>query len=416
MNNGNLFAQLLKQENRHNPYPLYAQLRETPVSVQNDGTYVVSTYPEIRSLLYDPRVSSDEAKNLTSGTGSGSAVSARNAPTNKSNQNDTPPGFIFFDPPDHDRLRSIVMNQFTPQRLQNMRTEIEELVKQLLDNCRGHEQIDIVDDFAYPLPVTVICKILGIPVEDEPYFQSRSSVLASALDPDHSGGEEEVRRITEARLQLGDYLHKQIENRRQHPGDDLLSAMIANGDLKAGRMSKQEMVAISLLLLIAGHETTVNLITNGMLTLLRYPEHLERLRQDPEMAPRLIQELLRFEPPVQFRTRTTLADIEIAGTIIPKGVPLVLLFAAGNRDPGIFKDPDQFDPDRQDNQHFGFGGSLHSCVGAPLARMEGEIALIALAQRLQSPSLAESVPEYREGASLRGPKHLFTKVDAVTDA
>jgi len=412
MNNGSLFAQVLKQENRHNPYPLYAQLRETPVSVQDDGTYVVSTYAEIRSLLYDPRISSNEAKNLKSASDSG--VSTSDA---SSNQDDTPPpAFIHLDPPDHDRLRSIMMNQFTPQRLQGIRTRVEEVVKQLLDNCREGDPLDIVDNFAYPLPVTVICKLLGVPVEDEQYFQERSTVLASSLDPDRRSDEEDARRITEARSQLADYMHKQIENRRQHPGNDLLSAMIANGDLEAGRMTEAEMVSISMLLLIAGHETTVNLIANGMLTLLRYPEHLERLRQNPELAPKLVQELLRFEPPVQFRTRTTLADIELAGTVIPKGVPLVLLFAAGNRDPAQFNDPERFDPERQNNQHFGFGGSLHLCVGAPLARMEGEMALRALVQRLQSPRLAEDVPEYREGASLRGPRHLFVKVDAVTDA
>ncbi len=411
MNNGNLFAEVLRLENRHNPYPLYAQLRETPVSVQDDGTYVVSTYAEVRSLLFDPRVSSDEEKNLTSKSGSG--VSTSDAP---SNQDDIPPAFIRLDPPDHDRLRSIVTNQFTPQRIQGVRTRVEELVKHVLDKCRDRDQIDIVDDFAYPLPVTVICKLLGVPVEDEQYFQERSTVLATSLDPDQRSDEENARRFKEARSQLGDYMHKQIENRRQHPGKDLLSAMIANGDLEAGRMNEQEMVSLSILLLIAGHETTVNLITNGMLTLLRYPEHLERLRQNPDLAPKFVQELLRFEPPVQFRTRTTLADIEIAGTVIPKGVPLVLLFAAANRDPAQFNDPDRFDPDRQNNQHFGFGGSLHLCVGAPLARMEGEIALRALVQRLQSPRLAEDVPEYRPGASLRGPRHLFVKVDAVTDA
>ncbi len=215
---------------------------------------------------------------------------------------------------------------------------------------------------------------------------------------------------------MGEYLHQHIENLRQHPGKDLLSAIMANGDIKAGQINEQELVAISIMLLIAGHETTVNLITNGMLTLLRYPEHLERLHQDPDLAPRFVQEVLRFEPPLQFRTRTTLADIEIAGTVIPKGVPLVLLLASGNRDPLQFNDPDRFDPDRQNNQHFGFGGSLHSCIGAPIARIEGELAFRALAQRLQSPRLVEDVPEYRQGASLRGPRHLFVKVDAVTDA
>ncbi|MDF5723615.1 MAG: cytochrome P450 [Rhizonema sp. PD37] len=404
MNNGSLFAEVLKQENRHNPYPLYAQLRETPVSIQDDGTYVVSTYAEVRSLLYDPRVSSDEEKNLTSKSGSG--VSTSDAPSNQDS-----PAFLHLDPPDHDRLRSVVMNQFTPQRIYGMRLQVEELVKHFLDKCRERDQdkIDIVDDFAYPLPVTIICKLLGVPVEDEQYFQERSTVLASSLDPDHRYGAEDARRIKEAHSQLTDYMHKQIENRRQHRGNDLLSAMIASGDFEGGQISEEEIVSISILLLIAGHETTVNLITNGMLTLLRYPEQLERLRQYPDLAPRLVQELLRFEPPVQFRTRTTLADIEIAGTVIPKGVPLVLLFAAANRDPVQYNDPDRFDPDRQNNQHFGFGGSLHLCVGAPLARMEVEIALRTLVQRLQSPHLTEDVPEYRPGASLRGPRHLFVQ-------
>lgn len=409
MNSGSLFAEVLKPENRHNPYPLYAQLRKTPVSRQDDGTYVVSTYAEVRSLLYDPRVSSDEEKNLRFKGGLG--ITTSDTPLD---QEEIPLSFIFLDPPDHDRLRSIVMNQFTPQRIQAIRPQLEELVKDLLDKCRERDQIDIVDDFAYPLPVTVICKLLGVPVEDEQYFQEQSTILAASLDPDRRYGEEGIRRVKQARVQLGEYMHKHISNRRQHPGNDLLSAMIANGDLEAGQINEQEMIATCILLLVAGHETTVNLITNGMLTLLRYPEHLERLRQNPELAPKFVQELLRFEPPVQFRTRTTLADVAIAGTVIPKGVPLVLLFASAHRDPTQFEDPDQFNPDRQNNQHFGFGGSLHLCVGAPLARMEAELALRALVQRLQSPRLAEEVPEYREGASLRGPRHLFVKVEGVT--
>ncbi|MEH1902327.1 MAG: cytochrome P450 [Nostoc sp.] len=408
MNNGNLFAQVLKQENRHNPYPLYAQLRETPVSIQDDGTYVVSTYAEIRSLLFDPRVSSDEEKNLASK--SGSEVSSSNEHPNQ----DEFRSFPVYDPPDHDRLRSIVVNQFTAERIYGLRSWVEELVKDELDKSRERDQIDIVDDFAYPLPVTVICKILGIPFEDEEFFHEKSTVIATSADPDPSG--QNKRRSKEARSQLGDYLHQHIKKLRQHPGKDLLSAIMASGDLEAGRISEQELVAMSVILLIGGHETTVNLITNGMLTLLRYPEHLERLRQDPDLAPRFVQEVLRFEPPVQFRTRTTLADIEIAGTVIPKGVPLVLMLASGNRDPLHFNDPDRFDPDRQNNQHFSFGGSLHLCIGAPLARMEGELAFRALAQRLQSPRLIEDVLQYRQGASLRGPKHLLVKVDAVIDA
>src|SRR5579883_201685 len=344
MNSGSLFAEVLKQENRHNPYPLYAQLRKTPVSRQDDGTYVVSTYAAVRSLLYDPRVSSDEQNNLRFKSGLG--ISTSDTPLR---QPEIPPAFIFLDPPDHDRLRAIVMNQFTPQRIQAIRPPLEELVKDLLDKCRECQQIDIVDQFAYPLPVTVICKLLGVPLEDEQYFQERSTILANSLDPEQHYSQEDVCRVKQARAQLGEYMHKQLDNCRQHPGNDLLSAMIANGDLEAGRINEQEMIAISMLLLVAGHETTVNLITNGMLTLLRYPQHLDRLRQNPELAPKYVQELLRFEPPVQFRTRTTLADIEIGGTIIPQGVPLVLLFASAHRDPTQFEAPDQFNPDRHNN-------------------------------------------------------------------
>lgn len=336
--------------------------------------------------------------------------------SNEHSSQDDLKSFGSFDPPDHDRLRSIVVNQFTAERIYSLRSWVEELVKHELDKCRERDQIDIVDDFAYPLPVTVICKILGVPFEDEKFFHEKANVIAGSLDPDHDSSGETARRLKEARSQLGDYMHQHIENLHQHPGKDLLSAIIANGDLEAGRINEQELLAMSITLLVGGHETTVNLITNGMLTLLRYPKHLERLRQDLDLAPRFVQEVLRFEPPVQFRTRTTLADIEIAGTVIPKGVPVVLMLASGNRDPLQFNDPDRFDPDRQNNQHFGFGGSLHSCVGAPLARLEGELAFRALAQRLQSPCLVEDVPEYRQGASLRGPKHLFVKVDAVIDA
>jgi cytochrome P450 len=159
-------------------------------------------------------------------------------------------------------------------------------------------------------------------------------------------------------------------------------------------------------MLVAGHETTVNLITNGTLTLLRHPEEFARLRQDLGRAPRLIEELLRYEPPVQFRTRKALADIPIAGVTIPEGANLVLLLASGNRDEAAFSRPERFDPDRHDNRHLGFGGSLHYCVGAPLARFEAEAALIALAQRLKDPRLLEEPPPYRPGASLRGPQRL----------
>jgi cytochrome P450 len=181
-----------------------------------------------------------------------------------------------------------------------------------------------------------------------------------------------------------------------------------------GAFTRPELMATAVLLLIAGHETTVNLITNGMLTLLRHPEALEQLRRDPALMPGAVEELLRYEPPVQMLPqRTALADIEVAGVTIRKGAPLILVLASGSRDPQRFRDPDRFDPARHDNRHFGFGGGVHFCFGAPLARLEAQIALTELIGRLEAPRLAQDPPPYRRSPILRGPRHLAVEVERV---
>jgi cytochrome P450 len=287
---GDLFAQVLDPANRPNPYPLYAQLRETPVALQDDGTYVVSTYREIIALLHDPRISSDERK---SARGAGAlAASGRLMPAGQPGN----PAFIFLDPPDHDRLRRLVMHQFTPERIGRMRDEVARLVGGLLDAQRDRDQLDIVDDLAYPLPVTVICELLGVPREDEPRFHGWATALARSLDPAQGMSEEEVRQAAQAALQMLEYLGGLVAARRAHPADDLLSGLVA-GDDPAGRMDERELLSTIALLLIAGHETTVNLITNGMLTLLRHPDVLDRLRREPDLVITLVEEVLR-------RTRT----------------------------------------------------------------------------------------------------------------
>ena len=383
---GELFAQVLDPANRPDPYPLYARLRESPVSLQDDGTYVVSTHAEIAELLHDPRISSDERK---SDRGAGALVaSGRLTPEGQPSN----PAFIFLDPPDHDRLRRVVMGQFTPARVASMHDRVVALVDGLLDAQRDHGRLDVVDDFAYPLPVTVICELLGVPREDEPHFHGWATALARSLDPAQGMAEEDVRRA--------------------RPADDLLSGLVA-GDDPAGRMDERELMSTMALLLVAGHETTVNLITNGMLALLRHPDALEWLRRDPEIVVPLVEELLRYDPPVQFRTRTTLADVDLAGVTIPKGASVALLLASGSRDPARFRDADRFVPDRADNQHFGFGGGIHYCVGAPLARIEAHIALGALGRRLVGPHLVTDPPPYRENASLRGPEHLFVEFEGL---
>lgn len=409
----NLFAEVLDPINRADPYSLYARLRKTPISCQSNGTYVVSTYSEIRGLLYDPRVSSDDLpKPKHARTGNPIKDFIVNKIRDRIIENHRP--MIFRDPPDHDFLRRLVMSQFTPERVHSMHGRIGTIVEDLIAKMQGRLEIDLVDDFSYPLPVTVICELLGVPPEDEQKFQGWATTLAGVLDPDQLTSEEDLLKIIEDYDAITDYLSALIKVKRKRPADDLLSGLATYKDKKLGRMGKYDLIATAVLLLVAGHETTVNLITNGMLTLLRRRTYLERLRHEPGIAPRLVEELLRFEPPVHFRTRKTLGSIDIAGMTIPKGVPLILLFASGSRDPKRFANPDLFDPDRADNQHFGFGGSLHYCIGAPLARIEAEAALVALAKRLIDPHLTADPPPYRPGASLRGPEHLAIRIAGIT--
>jgi cytochrome P450 len=391
-----LFAQVLDPANRPNPYPLYAQLREAPVARLNDQYYAVSTHAEIAMLLHDPRAGHDVRKTTLAG---GVARLAT-------------PSFLFLDPPEHDRLRQLVMHQFTPARVGGMRPRIVALVDELLDAQRGHSQLDVVDDLAYPLPVTVICELLGVPREDAPRFQGWADTLAHSVDPDP--GQERTEDQMRAFTGLGSYMGGLLAERRTHPQDDLLSGLAVGND-PAGHMDDGNLVINMILLLIAGHETTINWITNGMLTLLRHPEVLERLRVHPESVPGLVEEILRYEPSVQFTVRYALADIPLAGVTIPKGAGIYLLLAAGNRDPQFFSTPDRFDPGRPNNQHFGFGGGIHYCVGAPLARMETQLALTALARRLVNPRLVVDPPPYRPNAILRGPRHLPVAFDRMAD-
>ncbi|PNG98504.1 cytochrome P450 [Streptomyces malaysiensis] len=404
---GSLVRQITDYAHRADPYPLYAELRKTPVAHDEEGPYIVSTYWEIHGLLHDPRLSSD-ARNLD----------PRAAPElieedGEEDEPGLPPSFLRLDPPEHDRLRSLAMAPFgppnTPRRLHTMRGELTRIVGELIDGFEGRDRIDLVDHFSYPFPVTVICRLLGVPQEDEPRFHAWADTVAAGLDPDPDADEDaaERRRVSrQARTDLAVYLSELIEERRRAPGDDMLSALVG-WEGPEGRMSRVELLSTAALLLVAGHETTVNLITNGMLTLLRNPEVLARLRNDPHLVVPLVEELLRFDPPVQMLPRRTpLSEIDIAGVTIPRGASVWLLLASGNRDPQRFLDPDRFEPQRRDNQHLGFGSGVHSCFGAPLARLEAQIALTELARRLDGPRLLEDPPTYRRNAVLRGPRHL----------
>ncbi|CAO4154460.1 Putative cytochrome P450 YjiB [Methylorubrum aminovorans] len=411
MSGSTLFEQILDPANRANPYPLYAELRKVPVARQEDGTYVVSTHAELARLISDPRISSDDLPDPQKFRWTGNPVTDLLVRPVRAEIRKRHRPFIFRDPPDHDRLRGQVMRCFTPERVRGMREKTQEITDDLIGKMRGKTCIDLVDDFSYPLPVTVICELLGVPPEDEAQFHGWATQLATALEPNRRDDEETRAKNEVCFTEIADYLQGLIKAKRKDRQEDILSDLANDSD----GMNDFDLIATAVLLLVAGHETTVNLITNGMLTLMRFPEHREHLRAEPEIAPRLIEELLRYEPPVQYRTRLALTDITVGGITIPKDAPVIFLLAAANRDPARFPDPDRFDPDRPDNRHLGFGGGLHYCVGAPLARIEAEVALVSLVRRLEGVSLVEDPPPYRPGASLRGPRHLKLGLEGVAE-
>ncbi|MFF8728092.1 cytochrome P450 [Streptomyces sp. NPDC015171] len=391
---------ILDYSSRADPYPLYAELRETPVALQEDGSYVISTYRELTDILHNPHLSSD-VRNL-----------ARPMPQLEGR---TTPAFINLDPPEHDRLRRMAMRHFgpphTPGLVSGMEPDLRAVVSGLIDAFAGKEQVDVVDDFAYPFPVTVICHLLGVPREDEPRFHVWVNAIIDSIDYNPATDpKEKLDNGTQATKDLRQYLGGLVEERHGRPGDDLLSRM-ANDDGPDGRMTDEEIVSTANLLLIAGHETTVNLITNGMLTLLRHPRVLERLRDEPGLVVvPLVEELLRYEPPVHIIPwRAAYSDITVADTVIPKGSQIMLMLASGSRDPRRFHDADRFDPDRRDNQHLGFGSGIHLCFGGPMARLETQIALTELVRRLDGPRLVADPPPYRRSPVLRGPIHLHVE-------
>ncbi|AOP45340.1 cytochrome P450 [Streptomyces lydicus] len=393
---------ILDHSSRADPYPLYAELRRTPVALQEDGSYVVSTYRELTDLLHNPHLSSD-TRNLSH-------------PTAGAEEQATP-AFINLDPPAHDRLRRMAMRHFGPPHTPGLVTGLEPVltttVSGLIDGFAGKEQIDVVDDFAYPFPVNVICHLLGVPREDEPRFHVWVNDLINSIDYDpRTDPKEKLEKGMQARKDLREYLGGLLAERHGRPGDDLLSRL-ANDDGPDGRMTDEEIISTANLLLIAGHETTVNLITNGMLTLLRHPQVLQRLRDEPDLVVPLVEELLRYEPPVHIIPwRAAYSDITVADTVIPKGSRIMLMLASGNRDPDRFHDPDRFDPDRRDNQHLGFGSGIHLCFGGPMARRETHIALTELVRRLDRPRLVTDPPPYRRSPVLRGPVHLLIEQGA----
>jgi cytochrome P450 len=284
---------------------------------------------------------------------------------------------------------------------------------------QGKTRIDVVDDYAYPLPVSVICKVLGVPLKDEQRFHAWVADVFDGKDLGPEAATEEGKRRSEkARVSaeaITEYMIGLVKQFAREPGEGMLSKMV-NEDGPEGRMPPAEVVPNALLLLVAGHDSTVNLIAHCVLTLLRNTGSFELLRRRPELIPGAIEEVLRLQSSVQFfPSRAATADIEINGTVIPKGSPIFLMYGAANRDPDRFPNPNQFDPERRDNQHVGWSSGIHTCFGGPLARLEVNNALEVFLRRVVNPRLVVDPPPYRRSMIFRGPRHLLIDIDGIRD-
>ncbi len=313
--------------------------------------------------------------------------------------------FLVLDPPEHTRLRRLVSRAFTARLVERLRPRVAALVDELLAGVEG--PVDLITTLAHPLPVIVISEMLGVPPEDQDRFSGWSDALARGLDPAFLVPADELAARDHAREEFAAYFTELAARRRASPGDDLFSALVAVEELSAA-----DLIATCVLILVAGHETTVNLIGNGALALLRAPDQLRWFREHPDEVPAAVEELLRYDPPVQFSGRIALEDAEIAGQLIRRGQFVLLMIGAAHRDPAAFADPDRLDLTRWSRaeapRHLAFGQGIHFCLGAPLARMEGQIALSRLVQR--DLTLAPGPPAYRDNLILRGLERLPVQI------
>ena len=383
------------------PFPLYAQLREhAPVHRNDMGFWVVARHADCLTVLRDRRASSD-SMHVTEG-----AV-PEGMRRRSSDDNPMAAGmvemrpFLFRDPPDHTRLRALVVQAFTPKVVDSLRAGTQQVVDELLDVALEKGDVDLVADFAYPLPVRVICDMLGVPVEDQDRFKVWSEALAAGLDPDFLLSEAVIEARGEAVMQFAQYFFELLAERRKAPGEDLLSRLVEVED-DGTVLSETELLSTCILLLVAGHETTVNLISGGTVALLRHPDQLRRFRDDPQVQRTGVEEMLRYVSPVQLTVRTLTEESVFGDVTMPAGAFMMLLLGSGNRDPSQFEDPEHFDVTRTPNNHLGLGFGIHHCLGAPLARMETQVALNSLVRRAPDLALAVDDVTYKTNVVLRG--------------
>jgi cytochrome P450 len=388
---------------RNNPYPAYAALRRIdPVHASSFGAWVLAKHADVSACLRNAALGVDERNIDTAWLLSRPLTrllfgKAMNRPSSSSTQL-MERLMLFKDPPDHTRLRSLVSKAFTPRAVAAVESRTQSILDELLEQVTPNGSMELMSEIAYPLPARVICEMLGVPTDDYPFIVAQAPVVARRLDPIIS--DEVVRSCDRAATELMSYIEGLIESRRRHPGPDLLSALMA-AEEDGGRLSHDELVATVILLLIAGHETTANLIGNGLLALLRHPDQVSRFRQDGDLDRSAVEELLRYDGPVQVTQRTTVEALAVGGATIPPGRMVILCIGAANRDPEVFARPGALDLGRSPNPHVAFSGGGHFCLGAPLARMEARLTLRALVDRLPGLELADR-PRWRPGFTIRG--------------
>ena len=380
------------------PYPHYHRLRGVdPVHRSPLGFLVASRHADVSLVLRDKRFGKDFVGRMTRRFG----PAVMEEPVYRSMRH----WMLQQDPPDHTRLRGLVVKAFTARRVEDMRPRIQRIVDATLDRVAARGHMDLISDFAFRLPVTVICEMLGIPEEDHEMFFMGARTGARLLDPVPLS-RAEIDEANAGNLAQAEYFRSLFELRRRQPGDDLTTQLV-QAEEAGNRLSNEELTANIILLFGAGHETTVNLIGNGLLALYRSPDQLRLLQGEPARIANAIEEFLRYDSSVQLTGRTALEDVEVGGTLVAKGETVLCLLGAANRDPAVYPDPDRLDITRASIRPLSFGGGIHFCLGAQLARIEGEIAIATLLRRFPSLRLDDAeTPDWRQTFVLRGLNRL----------
>ncbi|HEY9868847.1 MAG TPA: cytochrome P450 [Candidatus Obscuribacterales bacterium] len=383
------------------PYPTMQRLRsEAPVFWSDKGKYwIITRYSDAHTILRDQSYE----KGLSRMGQVNPLVNL--IPPASELRKSTSHWMLTQNPPDHTRLRSLLNKAFTPAMVQQMRPDIQEIADRLIESVRGKRQVELVSEYAFVLPVTVIAAMLGVPAEDRDKFHKWSHALTEMLEPRMTLDLGRINRANEANKELIEYLRPLVQERRKNPRNDLISALV-EAEEQGSKLTEDELLANCVLLLVAGHETTVNLIGNGVLALLRNPDQLELLKKEPDLIQSAVEEFLRYESPIQLVRRVAAYDMELGGQKIDKDDMLVVLLGACNRDPEVFPNPDKLDIRRSPNKHIAFSEGIHFCLGASLARLEGQIAISTLFKELPDIRLATEKLEFKQPFALRGLKEM----------